>query len=72
LQLEKGEVTNTSKRGLLNSEKRVHATVSKLKKIGSGKVWERGSSFKAPYQESPAVTAKLSKFRKQAKGVLQY
>lgn len=61
-QMEKGEF-NPSKRGLLSSRRRMLETVSGLKKIRSGKVWERSTSFNEPYKEAPSVTKKVSKVK---------
>lgn len=73
LELEKGEVSNTSQRELLgSSSRRVKSSASRLKKIGSGKVWDRSTSFNEPYKQSPAVTEKLSKCRMKTAVVLQF
>jgi len=34
---------------------------TRLKKVDSGKAWERSRSFRAPYIESPSVTEKVAK-----------
>lgn len=63
-ELEKGEIMYTSSQhGLLRSKGSVTQGSRVLKKVDSGKVWDKSSSFRQPYKQSPAVTEKLSKHR---------
>eukprot|EP00210_Caulerpa_lentillifera_P007972 g7611.t1 len=44
---------------------------SRLKKLDSGKAWERSRSFRAPYIESPSVTEKVAKLHDRGEVVPQ-